>query len=128
MNLQLLLLIVYSIGNHQSSAHDKVILQWTDQNNGHYHHHYHHQAPRNISRRQATDPTFYGHPKTRQEMWHQSFNINAVNPQTDFAEQLVILLNKVVNKYLRACVSIVIYDQFVEKIDSVILQTFFQVC
>ena len=77
--------------------------------------------------RRETDPQFKGHPKTREEMWYHNFNIGAINEQTLFAERLVLLLNKVANKYLRSCVSIVIYDEYVEQTDAIILQTFFQV-
>lgn len=77
--------------------------------------------------KREVDTTFHGHPKTPQEKWHQNFNMEAISAQADYAEKLVVLLNKVVSKYLRACVSIVIYDQYVESTDSIILQTFFQV-
>lgn len=86
-----------------------------------------HQNHTKFKYKREVDPTFKGHPKTREEMWHQSFRIESLGVQAVSAEKLVVLLNKVVTKYLRACVSVVIYDQYVEQTDSVILQTFFQV-
>lgn len=127
MNLQshsiLLINIVLSIGRPTAFSADAPIFHWSNQRNGQDEL----ATTRNISRREATDPTFYGHPKSQQEKWHQSFQIEKINPQTDMAEQLVTLLNKVVNKYLSACAAIVIYDKYVEQTDSIILQTFFQV-
>lgn len=71
--------------------------------------------------------TFQGKPKTREERWHQNFNMNATNLQLDQASSLVMLLNKVVERYMMACIPIVFYDDYVEHSDGIILQTFFQV-
>lgn len=73
------------------------------------------------------DPIFRGNPKTREEMWFQNFNINSTNLQVDQAASLVTLLNKIVRKYVKSCVPIILYDKYVEESDSIILQTFFQV-
>lgn len=73
------------------------------------------------------DGTFVGHPKTREERWHATFNLNQTNDKVDQAYSLVTLLNKVIDKYLNACIPIVLYDQYVESSEGIILQTFFQV-
>lgn len=78
-------------------------------------------------KRIIVDTTFRGNPKTIEEKWNENFKIENIYQQSISADRLVMLLNKVVNKYLRACVSIVLYDKFVENTDSIILQTFFQV-
>lgn len=73
------------------------------------------------------DSTFVGHPKTREERWHASFNLNRTNYQVDQAQSLVNLLVKVMDKYLNACIPIILYDHYVESSDGIILQTFFKV-
>lgn len=71
--------------------------------------------------------SFVGHPKTREERWHTSFNLNRTNEQQDQAQSLVNLLIKVMDKYLNSCIPIIIYDQYVHSSDGIILQTFFKV-
>lgn len=78
-------------------------------------------------KRFSDSSTFQGKPKTREERWHQNFNMNATNLQLDQAASLVSLLNKVVERYMMACIPIIFYDSYVESSDGVILQTFFQV-
>lgn len=83
-------------------------------------------SARNRSKR-YDEVAFRGRPKTREERWHANFKVNDPNLEYDQAQSLVILLNKVVNKYLHACVPIILYDKFVEQSDGIVLQTFFQV-
>lgn len=73
------------------------------------------------------DSTFVGHPKTREERWHASFNLNKTNLQLDQAQSLVNLLVKVMDRYLNACIPIIFYDRYVQASDSIVLQTFFKV-
>lgn len=73
------------------------------------------------------DSTFHGHPKTREERWHASFNLNRTALQLDQAKSLVTLLGKIIDKYLNACIPIVFYDQYVDASEDVVLQSFFQV-
>lgn len=73
------------------------------------------------------DSTFAGHPKTREERWHTSFNINKTNLQQDQAQSLVNLLIKVMDKYLNSCIPIIFYDRSVDSSEGIILQTFFKV-
>lgn len=73
------------------------------------------------------ESTFVGHPKTREERWHASFNLNRTNLQVDQAQSLVNLLVKVMDKYLNACIPIVFYDRSVQASEGIILQTFFKV-
>lgn len=73
------------------------------------------------------DGTFHGHPKTREERWHTSFNLNRTILQQEQAQSLVNLLVKVMDKYLNVCIPIILYDQFVESTEGILLQTFFKV-
>lgn len=73
------------------------------------------------------ESTFVGHPKTREERWHSSFNLNRTNLQVDQALSLVNLLVKVMDKYLNACIPIILYDSALAKSEGVVLQTFFKV-
>lgn len=73
------------------------------------------------------ESTFVGHPKTREERWHASFNLNRTNLQLDQAQSLVNLLVKVMDKYLNSCIPIVFYDRYVQASDGIVLQTFFKV-
>lgn len=70
---------------------------------------------------------FIGHPKTREERWHTSFNLNRTNLQVDQAQALVNLLVKVMDKYLNSCIPIILYDRYVVASEGNILQTFFKV-
>lgn len=87
------------------------------------------QQPQQLRRqkRYTDGGAFHGKPKTREDRWHQNFNMNATNSQIEQTLSLVTLLNKVVEKYMQACIPIVFYDTAVEKSDSIVLQTFFQV-
>lgn len=77
--------------------------------------------------KRSDDTTFVGHPKTREERWHTSFNLNRTNVQQDQAQSLVNLLVKVMDKYLNACIPIILYDHYVESTEGILLQTFFKV-
>lgn len=70
---------------------------------------------------------FIGHPKTREERWHASFNLNRTNLQLDQAQSLVNLLVKVMDKYLNECIPIIFYDRYVQASEGIVLQTFFKV-
>lgn len=83
-------------------------------------------SPRNRSKRYDV-AAFRGKPKTREERWHANFKVNDTNLEYEQTQSLVILLNKVVNKYLHSCVPIILYDELVEHSEGIILQTFFQV-
>lgn len=80
-----------------------------------------------IARYKRSDATFVGHPKTREERWHTSFNRNSIKLKIEQTQSLVSLLNKVIDRYLNACIPIVFYDSIVENTDGIVLQMFFQV-
>lgn len=80
-----------------------------------------------LIRKRDVEPIFIGHPKTQQEIWHQSFRIESITKVVDEADILVQLLHKIVHIYLRDCIPIIVYDRFVEEADGIILQRFFQV-
>lgn len=73
------------------------------------------------------DTTFYGHPKTQEERWHENFQSDRLEIAAKEAESLVQLLNKIVGQYLTECTPIVLYDHYIEIHDGVILETFFKV-
>lgn len=77
--------------------------------------------------KRSDEASFVGHPKTREERWHSSFNINKTNLQVDQAQSLVNLLVKVMDRYLNSCIPIVLYDAYVQSSEGIILQTFFKV-
>lgn len=85
--------------------------------------------PMNVTVRRVKrdDAAFYGHPKTREERWHTTFNLNKTNVQLEQAQSLVNLLIKVMDKYLNTCIPIVLYDHHVESAEGILLQTFFKV-
>lgn len=73
------------------------------------------------------ESAFIGHPKTREERWYASFNLNSTNLQMDQAQSLVNLLVKVMDKYLNECIPIILYDRYVQASEGIVLQTFFKV-
>lgn len=71
--------------------------------------------------------SFRGNPKTREERWHANFKMNDTNMLLNQTQSLVTLLNKIVDKYLNACIPIILYDKSVEESGGIALQSFFQV-
>lgn len=71
------------------------------------------------------ESTFIGNPKTREERWHASFNLNRTNLELEQAQSLVNLLVKVMDKYLNSCIPIIFYD--FQASEGIVLQTFFKV-
>lgn len=100
------------------NARENILLFYREKMNGESH--------RNRVKRYDAS-VFRGHQKTREERWHTNFKSNGSNLEMEQTHSLVILLNKIVDKYLNACIPIILYDKYVESSDSVILQTFFQV-
>lgn len=80
-----------------------------------------------LIQKREVQPIFLGHPKTKEEIWHQKFRIVEITKYIDEADVLVQLLHKIVHIYLKDCIPIVVYDKFVEEGDGTILQRFFQV-
>uniref|UniRef100_A0A182NB33 Ionotropic glutamate receptor L-glutamate and glycine-binding domain-containing protein n=1 Tax=Anopheles dirus TaxID=7168 RepID=A0A182NB33_9DIPT len=73
--------------------------------------------------RRRVDPTFYGHPKTREQIWERNFaHVIMDNRQT---LSLVTLLNKIILKYLHSCIPIVLYDTYVGSTENYILEALF---
>ncbi|XP_035910921.1 ionotropic receptor 21a [Anopheles stephensi] len=73
--------------------------------------------------RRRVDPTFRGHPKTREQIWERNFaHVIMDNRQT---LSLVTLLNKIILKYLYHCVPIVLYDTYVATTENYILEALF---
>ncbi|XP_052871022.1 ionotropic receptor 21a-like [Anopheles cruzii] len=73
--------------------------------------------------RRRVDPTFYGHPKTREQIWERNFaHVLMDNRQT---LSLVALLNRIILKYLFNCIPIVLYDTYVGSTENYILEALF---
>ncbi|XP_058122705.1 ionotropic receptor 21a [Anopheles ziemanni] len=73
--------------------------------------------------RRRVDPTFYGNPKTREQIWERNFaHVIMDNRQT---MSLVSLLNKIILKYLYSCIPIVLYDTYVGSTENYILEALF---
>ncbi|XP_053673698.1 ionotropic receptor 21a [Anopheles nili] len=88
----------------------------------HCHNENENESKKNMSRRRV-DPTFYGHPKTREQIWERNFaHVIMDNSQT---LSLVTLLNKIILKYLYRCIPIVLYDTYVGETESYILEALF---
>ncbi|KFB39563.1 hypothetical protein ZHAS_00006909 [Anopheles sinensis] len=74
--------------------------------------------------RRRVDPTFYGNPKTREQIWERNFaHVIMDNRQT---LSLVSLLNKIIIKYLYSCIPIVLYDTYVGGTENYILEALFR--
>uniref|UniRef100_A0A182PFA2 Ionotropic glutamate receptor L-glutamate and glycine-binding domain-containing protein n=1 Tax=Anopheles epiroticus TaxID=199890 RepID=A0A182PFA2_9DIPT len=73
--------------------------------------------------RRRVDPTFYGHPKTREQIWERNFaHVIMDNRQT---LSLVTLLKKIILKYLSSCIPIVLYDTYVATTENYMLEVLF---
>lgn len=81
------------------------------------------QESSNNRTRREIDTTFYGHPKTREEIWHQNFKMNEL--EFDQSQSLINLLMKILEKYMLRCIPIIIYDHYVEKAEGLLLQRLF---
>lgn len=93
-----------------------------------YENRYRDRSQRSVDRYKRSDATsFVGHPKTREERWHATFGRNSDKLKTEQAQSLVLLLNKVIDRYMNACIPIILYDTFIDESDGIILQRFFQV-
>lgn len=78
-------------------------------------------------KRETTDTTFHGHPKTKEERWHEAFRTDFVENQIIDSDPLVVLLTKISIQYLNACIPIVLYDTNMQNSNGIILETFFKV-
>lgn len=74
--------------------------------------------------KRAYDPTFRGNPKTRQEVWQRNFKSST----SEFTQStsLVVLLSKIIDKYMGSCIPVVLYDEFIEDSEGFIVQRLFQ--
>ena len=84
-----------------------------------------HNVQVTLSREKRADPTFRGNPKTKQEVWARNFNI--ITTIYDQSSSLIALLKKLILQHLNACIPVVLYDEFIEQSEGLILQRLFQV-
>lgn len=79
--------------------------------------------PPNRQKRTA-DATFRGKPKTVQEVWSRNFNFTS--QEYSQMTSLVTLLKKLIDRYMSACIPVVLYDVYVENSEGFILQRLFE--
>ncbi|XP_077295397.1 ionotropic receptor 21a [Arctopsyche grandis] len=74
---------------------------------------------KNINKRDV-DPTFRGHPKTREEKWAMAFHgsMETFNQ----VPSLVNLLNMLAAKHLNDCATVILYDKVTENSDGFVIQ------
>ncbi|XP_059055118.1 ionotropic receptor 21a [Achroia grisella] len=70
--------------------------------------------------KRATDPVFYGHPKTIEEMWHENFIKK--NNAFDQTPSLITLIHNITVTYLNDCTPVLLYDNKVRSQDSYLFQ------
>ena len=70
--------------------------------------------------KRGADTTFKGKPKSKQEVWARNFNFTS--QEFKQTTSLVVLLNKIITKYMTACIPVVLYDDFVETSEGFIVQ------
>nr|QEE82780.1 ionotropic receptor 6 [Conogethes pinicolalis] len=70
--------------------------------------------------KRAVDPVFHGHPKTREQLWHEHF----LNKSTAFDQNpsLIKLIHKITLKYLNDCIPVILYDSQVKSKESYLFQ------
>ncbi|KAM3967606.1 ionotropic receptor 21a [Aphomia sociella] len=68
----------------------------------------------------AVDPVFYGHPKTREEIWHENF-IKKSNA-FDQTPSLIKLIHNITLTYLNDCIPVILYDNQVKSHESYLFQ------
>ncbi|XP_062703480.1 ionotropic receptor 21a-like [Aedes albopictus] len=70
------------------------------------------------------DPTFRGNPKTREQVWANNFAHVIMRDQQSIS--LVKLLIRIVNKYLSACIPIILFDVYVEQRETYVMEALFR--
>jgi hypothetical protein len=60
-----------------------------------------------------------------QEVWHRNFNF--ISQEFSQSSSLLMLMTKIVAKYLGQCIPVVLYDGFVEKSEGFVLQRLFEI-
>nr|UVB79157.1 ionotropic receptor 21a [Heortia vitessoides] len=73
-----------------------------------------------VKNKRAVDPVFYGHPKTREELWNEHF----INKSSAFDQNpsLINLLHNITLTYLNDCIPIILYDSQVKSRESYLFQ------
>nr|QEI46863.1 ionotropic receptor 21a [Galleria mellonella] len=74
--------------------------------------------------KRSVDPVFYGHPKTREEIWNENFIKKS--SAFDQTPSLINLIHNVTLTYLYDCTPIILYDNQVKSQDSYLFQNLFK--
>nr|QLI62108.1 ionotropic receptor 21a [Streltzoviella insularis] len=97
------------------NAHDKIQWRYFNENES--------DKIKNISKR-ATDPVFYGHPKTTEELWNEHF----LNQSSAFDQMpsLIKLIHNITLTYLSDCIPVILYDKQVKSQESYLFEDLFK--
>lgn len=77
----------------------------------------------NVKIKRSVDITFRGKPKSAREVWARNFNSST--QEYSQSTSLIVLMKKIIAKYMSACIPVVLYDSFMEKSEGFILQRLF---
>lgn len=79
---------------------------------------------KSLSVKRSVDPVFRGHPKTREEMWHEHFLSKSIG--FDQTPSLIKLINNITLTYLNDCTPVILYDDQIRSQDSYLFQNLFK--
>ncbi|XP_046977751.1 ionotropic receptor 21a [Vanessa cardui] len=74
--------------------------------------------------KRGADPVFRGHPKTREEIWHENFLRK--NTNFDQTSSLSNLINNITLTYLNDCTPVILYDDQIKSSESFLFQHIFK--
>lgn len=79
---------------------------------------------KSASAKRSVDPVFHGHPKTREELWHEHFLSKSLG--YDQTPSLIKLINNITLTYLNDCTPVILYDDQIKSQDSYLFQNLFK--
>ncbi|XP_052739428.1 ionotropic receptor 21a-like [Bicyclus anynana] len=76
------------------------------------------------SKKRLVDPVFHGHPKTKEEVWHENF----LNESKIFDQNpsLIKLIHNITLTYLSECTTVILYDDQIKSHESQLFQELFE--
>ncbi|XP_045773278.1 ionotropic receptor 21a [Maniola jurtina] len=77
-----------------------------------------------VLNKRLADPVFHGHPKTREEVWHENF-LNK-SPVFDQNPSLIKLIHNVTLTYLSDCTPVILYDSQIKSHENQLFQDLFK--
>ncbi|CAH2102859.1 unnamed protein product [Euphydryas editha] len=79
---------------------------------------------KSASLKRRADLVFHGHPKTREEIWHENFL--SKNVGFDQTPSLTKLINNITLTYLNDCTPVILYDEQIKSRESYLFQDLFK--